>query len=334
MGLFSNARNALTALSVEGHMPGFERAAGWVNSEPITADDLGGKVVLADFCTYTCINWLRTLGYVRAWAEKYGNQGLVVVGVHTPEFPFEADRENVVEAVRALKVEFPIALDPEYAVWQAFANRYWPAVYIADAEGRIRHRQFGEGGYDECERVIQRLLRDAGRDTVSDGLISIVPGGIEAQADWGTVSSPETYVGYQQGRNFASPEGATIDEVRTYSVPDPLRTNSWALSGDWTVGGRAAVLNGAVGSIACRFQARDVNLVLRAGEGAPVPFRVLLDGAPPGAAHGLDVDDQGDGTLVRPRLYQLIRQPGSISDRTFEIIFDGAGVEAYVFTFG
>jgi thioredoxin family protein/AhpC/TSA family protein len=334
MGLFSNARNALTALSVEGHMPGFERASGWLNSEPITADDLGGKVVLADFCTYTCINWLRTLSYVRAWAEKYGDHGLVVVGVHTPEFPFEADRENVVEAVRALNVEFPIALDPEYAVWEAFDNRYWPAVYIADVEGRIRHHHFGEGGYEECERVIQQLLRNARGDTVSDDLISIVPEGIEAQADWGSVSSPETYVGYQQGRNFASPEGATIDDARTYSFPDPLRLNSWALSGDWTVAGRATVLNRSGGSIAFRFRARDVNLVLRSGEGAPVPFRVLIDGAPPGAAHGLDVDGQGDGTLVRPRLYQLIRQHGKIADRTFEIVFDGAGVEAYVFTFG
>jgi Thioredoxin like C-terminal domain len=258
-----------------------------------------------------------------------------VVGVHTPEFPFEADAENVVEAVKELNVEFPIALDPEYAVWEAFSNRYWPAVYIADAEGRIRHHEFGEGGYDECERVIQRLLREAGRDTVSDDLISIVPEGVEAQADWGTVGSPETYVGYQQGSNFASPEGVTVDDARTYSVPDPLELNSWALSGYWTVEGRATVLNQAGGAIAFRFHARDVNLVLRSKTpDAPVPFRVLLDGAPPGAAHGLDVDDEGNGTLVRPRMYQLIRQPGAIADRTFEIRFDGAGVEAYVFTFG
>jgi hypothetical protein len=334
MSLFSKARDAVSTLSVEGHFPGFEGAVGWLNSEPLTADDLRGKVVLADFCTYTCINWLRTLGYVRAWVEKYEDQGLVVVGVHTPEFPFEADTENVVEAVKALNVEFPIALDPEYAVWDAFANRYWPAVYIADAEGRIRHHQFGEGGYDECERVIQQLLRDVGGDAVSDDLISIVPEGIEAQADWGTLGSPETYVGYQQSRNFASPEGATIDDARTYSVPDPLPLNSWALSGDWTAGGRATVLDRAGGSIALRFHARDVNLVLRSADGTAVPFRVLLDGAPPGAAHGLDVDDQGNGTLVQPRLYQLIRQTGAPSDRTFEITFLAAGVEAYVFTFG
>ena len=334
MSLFSKARDAVSTVSVEGHLPGFERAAGWLNSEPLTADDLRGKVVLADFCTYTCINWLRTLGYVRAWAEKYEDHGLVVVGVHTPEFPFEADTENVVEAVKALNVAFPIALDPEYAVWEAFANRYWPAVYIADAEGRIRHHQFGEGGYDECERVIQQLLRDAGGDAVGDDLISVVPDGIEAQADWGTLGSPETYVGYQQGRNFASPEGVTIDEARTYSVPDPLSLNSWALSGDWTVEGRATVLSRAGGAIVFRFLARDVNLVLRSRDETTVPFRVLLDGAAPGAAQGLDVDEQGNGALKQPRLYQLIRQPGSIADRTFEITFDGAGVEAYVFTFG
>lgn len=333
MSLFSSARNALTALPVEGRMPGVERAAGWLNSEPLATDDLRGKVVLADFCTYTCINWLRTLGYVRAWAETYEDQGLVVVGIHTPEFPFEAETENVVEAVKALNVEFPIALDPEYAVWEAFSNRYWPAVYIADAEGRIRHHQFGEGGYDECERVVQQLLRENG-EAVSEDLISVVPDGVEAQADWGTLDSPETYVGYQQGRNFASPEGVTIDDARTYSVPDPLRLNSWALSGDWTVETRATVLNRAGGSMAFRFHARDVNLVLRSRDATAVPFRVLLDGASPDAARGLDVDDQGNGTLVQPRLYQLIRQPGSISDRTFEITFDAVGVEAYVFTFG
>ena len=331
MSLFSSVRNAL---SVEGHVPGFDGAAGWLNSEPLTTDELRGKVVLTDFWTYTCINWLRTLGYVRAWAEKYEDQGLVVVGVHTPEFPFEANTDNVVEAVKDLNVEFPVALDPDFVVWNAFANRYWPAVYIADAEGRIRHHQFGEGGYEECERVIQQLLREAGGEGITDDLISVTPEGIEAQADWGTLGSPETYVGYQQGRNFASPEGGTIDEGRTYSVPDPLQLNSWALSGDWTVEGRAAVLDRAGGSIAFRFQARDVNLVLRSREGTSVPFRVLLDGAPPGVDHGLDVDEEGIGTLIQPRLYQLVRQQGAIGDRTFEIVIDGAGAEAYVFTFG
>ena len=333
MSLFNSARNAIAGL-VEGHMPGFDKAAGWINSEPITADDLRGKVVVADFGTYTCINWLRTLGYIKAWAEKYRDQGVVVVGIHTPEFPFEADAENVVDAIKALNVTFPIALDPDYAVWQAFDNHYWPAVYIADSDGRIRHHQFGEGGYDECEQVIQQLLRDAGIDGVGDDLISIVPEGVEAQADWGAVESPETYVGYEQGRNFASPEGVTIDDNRTYSVPDQMTLNSWALSGNWTVGPKAPVLNEAGGSIAFRFHARDVNLVLRSRDGTEVPFRVLIDGAQPGADHGLDVAADGHGTLVRPRLYQLVRKRGEIEDSTLEIAFDAPGAEAYVFTFG
>jgi hypothetical protein len=335
MSLFAKHRHVGTSeLPVEGRLPGFEGAADWLNSAPLTAGDLTGKVVLADFWTYTCINWLRTLGYVRAWFERYREQSLVVVGVHTPEFPFEEDRDNVVEAVRELRVEFPVALDPEYAVWQDFGNHYWPAVYIADGEGRIRHHQFGEGGYEECERVIQMLLRAAGHEDIGDDVVSITPDGFETQADWQDLESPETYVGYQQGRSFASPGGVTIDEPRTYSLPDPLRLNSWALSGDWTIEGRASVLDRAGGTIAFRFHARDVNLVVRSRDGTSVPFSVLLDGAPPGAAHGLDVDDDGNGTLVQPRLYQLIRQQGSISDRTFEITFQGAGVEAYVFTFG
>ncbi len=335
MSLFGKHRHAGTAeLPVEGHVPGFDGATGWLNSEPLSLADLHGKVVLVDFWTYTCINWLRTLGYIRAWFERYADQGLIVVGVHTPEFPFEEDIDNVVEAAKDMRVGYPIALDSDYAVWQAFSNHYWPAVYIADAEGRIRHHQFGEGGYDECERIIQQLLREAGREDVADDFVSVRGDGLEAQADWTTLDSPETYVGYQQGRNFASPGGVTVDEPRTYSVPDPLRLNSWALSGDWAVKGRASVLQRAGGTIAFRFHARDVHLVLRSQEGTPVSFRVLLDGAPPGTGHGLDTDEQGRGTLVEPRLYQLVRQQGPVTDRTFEITFDGAGVEAYVFTFG
>jgi len=325
----------LVDLPIEGRLPGFDGATGWLNSPPLTPPDLRGKVVLVDFWTYTCINWLRTLAYVRAWAEKYEDQGLVVVGVHTPEFPFERDVDNVRQAVRDMRVEYPVALDPDYAVWQAFSNRYWPAAYIADGEGRIRHHQFGEGRYDECERVIQQLLREAGREDVGDDLVLVSPDGLEAQADWTNLETPETYLGYQQGHNFASPGGVAIDESRAYDVPDTLKLNSWGLSGEWTVEGRASVLNRADGRITFRFHARDVHLVMGPpARGTSVPFRVLVDGEPPGAAHGLDVDEQGHGTLSQQRLYQLIRERGSITDRTFEITFLAPGVEAYVFTFG
>jgi thiol-disulfide isomerase/thioredoxin len=316
-------------------LPGFDGATGWLNSPPLEAADLQGKVVLVDFWTYTCINWLRTLGYVRAWAEKYGDQGLVVVGVHTPEFPFERDVDNVREAAKDMAVEYPIALDSDYAVWRAFSNQYWPAVYIADVQGRIRHHQFGEGGYAECERVIQQLLREAGRDGVGDDLVSVADDGFEAQADWASLETPETYLGYEQAQNFASPGGADLGAPRTYAVPDRLQLNQWALSGDWTIERGASVLNRADGRIAFRFHARDVHLVMGPpSRGESVPFRVLVDGEPPGEANGIDVDEEGGGTLAQQRLYQLIREPRSITDRTFEITFLAPGVEAYSFTFG
>jgi thiol-disulfide isomerase/thioredoxin len=319
----------------DGHLPGFDGATGWLNSPPLTAEALRGKVVLVDFWTYTCINWLRTLGYVRAWSKKYEDHGLVVVGVHTPEFPFERDVENVRWAAKDMAVEYPIALDPDYAVWQAFGNRYWPAVYIADAEGRIRHHQFGEGGYVECERVVQQLLREAGREGIGDDLVSVDDVGFEAQADSAHLESPETYLGYEQGQNFASPGGAEPDEPRTYVAPEPLSLNRWALTGNWTVESGASVLNEPDGRVLFRFHARDVNLVMGPpARDASVPFRVLVDGEPPGAAHGVDVDEQGRGTVVQQRLYQLVREPGSITDRTFEIGFSEPGVEAYCFTFG
>ena len=322
-------------LSVEGRLPGFDGATAWLNSPPLTAADLAGKVVLVDFWTYTCINWLRTLGYVRAWHEKYADHGLVVVGVHTPEFPFESDVDNIRRAATDTMVEYPIAVDSNYGVWRAFSNRYWPAVYIADAEGRIRHHQFGEGGYEECERVIQQLLRDAGRDGIGDDLISIVPDGFEAQADWTTLESPETYLGYEQAQNFVSPGRAKLDESRIYALPEMLRLNQWALSGDWTIERGASVLNEPDGRIAFRFHARDVHLVMGPREpGASVPFRVHIDGEPPGDGRGLDVDDQGEGKVTGQRLYQLIRQRPPITDRIFSITFLASGVEAYVFTFG
>jgi thiol-disulfide isomerase/thioredoxin len=332
VSLFGERRHA--PLPAEGYLPGFDGATGWINTQPLTAGDLQGKVVLVDFWTYTCINWLRTLAYVRAWAEKYKDRGLVVVGVHTPEFPFEQNVDNVRRAANDMNVLYPIALDPDYAVWRAFSNRYWPAIYIADAQGRIRHHQFGEGGYDECERGIQQLLREAGVDGITDDLVSPTPEGFEAQADWTNLRAPETYLGYAQGQNFASRGGAEIGVPSAYATPEMLMLNQWALAGDWTIESGASVLNAADGRIAFRFHARDVHLVLRSREETRVPFSVLLDGAPPRAAHGLDVDENGEGTLVQPRLYQLVRQQGPITDRTFEITFHRAPVEAYVFTFG
>jgi thiol-disulfide isomerase/thioredoxin len=243
MSLFSARRGAGTARStIEGHLPSFHEATGWLNSEPLTPEELRGRVVFVDFWTYTCINWLRTLGYVRGWAEKYEEQGLVVVGVHTPEFPFEHDADNVREAVKEMRVQYPVALDNDYGVWNAFSNHYWPAVYIADADGRIRHHQFGEGGYDECERIVQRLLGEAGHEGIDDALVAVAEDGFEAQADWNNLGTPETYLGYQQAQNFASPGGADFDRARTYSPPDSLRLNQWALSGDWTVESGASFL--------------------------------------------------------------------------------------------
>jgi len=288
--------------------------------------------VLVDFWTYTCINWLRTLAYVRGWAEKYEDRELIVIGVHTPEFPFEQDVDNVRRAAEELNVPYPIALDPDYEVWRAFGNRYWPAIYLADAEGRIRHHQFGEGGYDDCERGVQQLLREAGADGNADDLFSPAPTGFEVQADWTNLRSPETYLGYAQGQNFAFRQGA---EPGTYAVPEMLMLNQCALDGAWTIDSGVASLNDPEGSIAFRFHARDVHLVM--SPPAPktsVPFRVLVDGRPPGDAHGLDVAADGSGTLSEQRLYQLVRQRGPIGDRTFEITFLAAGAQAYVFTFG
>ena len=316
-------------LPIEGELASLDGATGWLNSPPLSTADLKGKVVLVDFWTYTCINWLRTLSYIRAWAEKYEEHGLVVIGVHTPEFPFEEDIDNVREAVKEMAVEYPVALDSDYGIWRAFDNHYWPAAYVADAEGRIRHHRFGEGGYDELERIIQRLLG------IDGDLVSVSPHGFEAQADWANLESPETYLGYEQAQNFASPAGASPGERHSYVAPDRLKLNHWALVGDWTLEKRASVLNQADGRISFRFHARDVHLVMGPPErGASVPFRVLLDGDTPGSAHGVDIDEDGHGAVAQQRLHQLIRQQGPIDDRTFEITFLASGVEAYVFTFG
>jgi thiol-disulfide isomerase/thioredoxin len=322
-------------MPVEGAMPSLAGATGWLNSPPLTAADLRGHVVLVDFWTYTCINWLRTLPYVRAWADKYQDQGLVVIGVHTPEFDVEHDLDNVRRAVKDLGVEYPVAVDSDYAIWSAFDNHYWPALYFVDAQGQIRHHRFGEGGYQASEMILQQLLTEAGSGGISDELVSVDPTGVEAAADWASLRSPENYLGYERTENFASSNGAVLGTRHVYEAPARLRLNHWALAGDWTVGRQAVALHQAEGRIAYRFQARDLHLVMGpAGPATPVRFQVRIDGEPPGAAHGGDIDDQGNGTVTEPRLYQLIRQPGPVSERTFEISFLDPGIQAYVFTFG
>jgi hypothetical protein len=311
-------------------------ATAWLNSPALTAAGLHGRVVLVDFCTYTCINWLRSLPYVRAWADRYRERGLVVIGVHTPEFTFEHDLENVRPALTQLRVGYPIAVDNEYAIWRAFENHYWPAVYVLDAEGRVRFRHFGEGEYAQSEKAIRRLLAQAGAgDGLDRDLVSVDPRGAEAAADWGSLKSPEVYLGYARAENFASPGGAAADERRVYAPPARLALNQWALSGDWTVGSQPVTLNAPGGRIACCFHARDLHLVMGpAARGASVRFRVRIDGRSPGAARGVDVDDQGNGTASGQRLYQLIRQSRPITDRQFEIEFLDADVQAFAFTFG
>ncbi len=319
---------------VEGELPEFEGATVWLNAEPLTAADLRGRVVLVNFGTYTCINWLRALPYVRAWADQYSGHGLVVVGVQTPEFEFEGDLDNVRRAIKERDIRYPVAVDNDYAIWRAFDNHYWPALYFVDAQGRIRHHRFGEGEYEESEMVVQMLLREAGAD-VAQGFVSIEPDGVEAPADWASLGSPETYVGYGRAVGFASPGGVVPDERHGYSAPAGLRRNQWALSGDWEVGAVPAVLNEPGGSISFRFHARDVHLVMGPPAGRPpVQFRARLDGQPPGPARGVDVDENGNGTADYQRMYQLIRQPLPIDDRDFEIEFLDAGVEGFVFTFG
>ncbi len=322
-------------LPVEGHLASFDGATGWLNSKPLTPEGLRGRVVAVDFWTYTCINWLRTAPYVRAWDAKYRALGLTVIGVHTPEFGFERDVDNVAARSRDFRVEYPIAIDSDYGVWQAFSNHFWPALYIADAEGRLRYHHFGEGEYAMAEMVIQQLLLESGAEGVDPDLVSVEPQGFEVAADWRTLRTPETYMAYGRSAGFASPERARFNEPHTYPEPSPLRLNEWAPSGRWTLAQHAAVVNEAGGRIAFRFQARDVNLVMGpAARGTSVPFRVLLDGAAPSGANGFDVDDQGNGTLADQRLYQLIRQSGLIRERLVEIEFLEAGAEAYCFTFG
>ncbi|HET9345983.1 MAG TPA: hypothetical protein VFO05_09785 [Candidatus Limnocylindrales bacterium] len=319
----------------EGPLASFDGATTWLNSEPLTPEGLRGRVVLVDFWTYTCINWLRTLPYVRAWDAKYRDQGLAIVSVHTPEFGFERTVDNIVKQSSRLGVEFPIAVDSDYGVWRAFSNHSWPAVYIADAKGRIRFHHFGEGEYPMTEMVLQELLAEAGRLGVDRDLVDVDPQGLEVAADWRTLRSPESYLGYLQSAAFASDAGARYDEPQAYSAHPRLSLNSWDLSGTWTYARHASILAEPGGRVAFQFHARDVNLVMGpATADATIPFRVYLDGEIARDAHGTDVDADGNGVLGDPNTYQLIRQSGPIGERRFEIEFLDAGAEAYCFTFG
>jgi thiol-disulfide isomerase/thioredoxin len=319
---------------VEGEMPDFDGATTWLNSPPLSPAGLRGQVVLVSFGTYTCINWIRSLPYVRAWADKYRDHGLVVVGIQTPEFEFEGDLDNVGRAIKEMDVRYPVVVDNDYAVWQAFDNHYWPALYFVDAQGRIRHHHFGEGEYEASEMVLQMLLREAGRD-VDQGLVQLEPSGVEAPADWGNLGSPETYLGYERAVGFASPGGVAPERRQTYTAPAELRRNQWALSGDWQIDGVPAQLDSAGGSIAYQFHARDLHLVMGPPVGhPPVRFIVRVDGDVPADAHGVDIDASGKGTADYQRIHQLIRQRPPIGDHRFEIEFLDAGVEAVVFTFG
>jgi thiol-disulfide isomerase/thioredoxin len=301
-----------------GELASLQTATAWLNSEPLTAAGLRGKVVLVSFWTYTCINWLRTQPYLRAWAEKYRDRGLVVIGAHSPEFGFEKDIANVRRAAKSLDVSYPIAVDSDHSIWDGFDNQYWPALYFVDAKGKIRDHHFGEGGYDQSEKTIQQLLANAGFEGSRAELVSVTGSGLEAPADWSSLRSPESYLGSQRRENAG--EG---------------KLNHWTLSGDWAVGREEITLQRPGGKIEFRFHARDLHLVMGpATGGEPVRFRIRLDGESPGASHGLDIDDQGIGQITEPRLHQLIRQTGHIVDRTFEIEFLDAGAQAFVFTFG
>lgn len=312
----------------ETHLPGFEGATGWLNSEPLGPAELRGHVVLVNFWTWTCINWLRQEPYVRAWSQVYRGDGLVVIGVHTPEFSFEHEIDGVRQATKERGIDYPVAVDNEYVIWRAFDNHYWPALYFVDPEGVIRDEQFGEGRYEQSERVIQRLLG------VERELASVEGIGVEAEADWDHLRTPETYLGYERSEHVASPDGAAFDESRAYELPDRLRLNHWALAGEWTIGRENAVLDQAGGSIAYRFHARDAHLVLSPGARRPIPFQVLLDGEAPGPSHGVDVDEDGNGLLRDGRLYQLVREHDAVRERTLEITFLEPGAAAYAFTFG
>jgi thiol-disulfide isomerase/thioredoxin len=309
-------------------MPALTGAAEWLNSEPLSPADLRGHVVLVDFWTLTCINWLRTEPYIRAWSQAYRTDGLVVVGVHTPEFSFERQADRVRQAARDRSIDYPIAVDSDYRIWTAFDNHYWPALYFVDADGTIRDHHFGEGRYEESERVIQRLLG------ITRDPAPVISAGVEAQADWDNLRTPETYLGYARGESIVSSGRILPDQLQSYQLPDRLELNECALAGEWTVGRENVTLGRSGGSISFRFHARDAHLVLSTEASEPIAFRVLLDGRPPGPSHGVHVDEDGNGLLTDGRLYQLVRQHDAVRERTLDITFTEPGAEAYVFTFG
>ncbi len=323
------------APSPDAMIPSLLAATSWMNARPIAPRDLRGKIVLIDFWTYTCINWRRTAPYLRSWAERYGGAGLVLVGVHSPEFAFERDLDNVRQAVRELRIEYPVAVDNDFAIWNAFGNQYWPALYVFDSRGRLRHHQFGEGGYEEAERVVRQLLEEAGRRDLGARPAPLEARGAEAPAAWEDLRSAETYLGARRTQNFASPGGIVSGRPRRYEAPADVALDHWALGGAWAVEGDRSVATGPGGKIVYRFHARDLHLVMAPQiRGKTIRFRVLLDGKPPGRAHGVDVDEQGYGTLRDQRMYQLVRQPQPVEDRLFEIEFLEPGAAAFSFTFG
>lgn len=326
---------AVVQLLTEGKLPPLTGATKWMNSPPLSATDLAGKVVLVNFWTYTCINWLRTLPYVRAWAEKYRKNGLVVLGIHTPEFEFEHDIQNVRLALESMGIMYPVVVDNDYALWEAFDNRCWPALYFIDAQGRIRHHQFGEGEYELSEQVMQQLLAENGATGVHGELVTVQPMGPEVPADWKSLASPETYLGYSRTSDFASPGGIQQGKNGIYEDPYTLSLNQWSLAGDWTIGAEAITSNFEKDRITYHFHARDLNLVMGPNKaGLAIPFRVHVDNQPPGKAHGSDIDEQGRGIAADQRLYQLIRQRNHIKDHQFDIEFQNPGIEALAFTFG
>jgi len=339
MMMAAKPRMAADSVKSEGVLPPLDGAVAWLNSPPLTADGLRGKVVLVDFWTYSCVNCLRTLPYVRAWYDKYENQGLVVIGVHAPEFAFEKDLDNVRRAVKDLKVDYPVAIDNDYAIWRGFNNEYWPAHYFIDAQGRIRHHHFGEGGYEESEATIRALLEEAHGGVMASAPLdtgSVQPdvGGVALAPTTGDVQSPETYVGYERAEHFASPGGAVHDATHEYSIPSSLSLNEWSLAGHWTIADEKARLDKPGGRIAFRFHARDVNLVLGpAADGKPARFIVRVDGKAPGDDHGIDTDADGRGSVTHQQLYQLFRANGAVTERTLEVEFLDP-VDAYAFTFG